>query len=141
MNKKILLIMFVVSLFLLNGCTQTKTVTRTEYVCSDGSIVDLPSLCPSITPETISDKTPEYFRIELDAMGARGNENNGFGDGWIDSEDCLESEYAKDKSFDSCKVQDVQILTGSDPNPLKINTGGLIFNNGVVFTAKCACYK
>jgi len=128
----------IIGIIFISGCTQTKTVTK--YVCSDGNVVYSVSSCPTTTSPTLS-KNYDYFTVELDAMGSRGNEDQEFGDGWIDLQDCLKSDYAKDKSYTECNIQDVQILTGSDPNPLKINTNGPIFNNGVIFKIKCACSK
>ncbi|MCK4649701.1 hypothetical protein KAT36_00565 [Candidatus Pacearchaeota archaeon] len=92
-------------------------------------------------------ETPRRDSIEVlfDYQGATGLETNGFGDGWIDAQECVDRiNSIGNGAYKSCKIESIQILTGSDPNPLKINietsqVGWQIFDNVGIFKAKCYC--
>lgn len=139
-------------ILVLAGCTtiQREPVTNTirEYVCYDGNVVDSLSDCPS--PENSEEEAAihrgyETYIQELDFMGARGNELSGFGDGWIDNADCLNSTTAVERNYKTCELLSVELAFGSEPNPFKSgNAGyedGTIFGNGAVFRLRCGCYR
>lgn len=100
----------------------------------------------------VSMQEPSYTNVTIvsfDYMGATGDEPSGYGNGWIEASKCLE-QINKDTPgvYKTCMIQNIQILTGSDPNPLKIHMGGQtiggqvaknIFGNAEVFNARCVC--
>ena len=47
MKKKILIFGILILAIALSGCTQPAAGTVYKYVCSDGTIVDTPGLCPA----------------------------------------------------------------------------------------------
>jgi len=100
-------------------------------------------------PEQYKPIQTDTITLSFDFMGAVGDEPSGFGDGWIDSSECLEQINKIDTSteFKSCRIENVQLLFGSDPNPFKSKNAGYsssrvgdnIFGNGEVFRVKCFC--
>lgn len=52
--KNLLFVPLILAIILLSGCIGEKTtITETEYVCHDGSVVSNPVMCPEAAPEKV----------------------------------------------------------------------------------------